>query len=129
MFRTLTRWYSRLLSWLLVASVAVLIIPVTLQIFSRYTELIPSYIWTEELARFCFIWSIMLGAMVGVREGTHFEVDLWPPTERRAPQAALRLVASAVRAGVRAGLPLVGHRVHALRAATASPSWPSCRCG
>jgi TRAP-type C4-dicarboxylate transport system permease small subunit len=76
-----------------VASVAVLIIPVSLQIFSRYTELIPSYIWTEELARFCFIWSIMLGAMVGIREGTHFVVDLWPDMNPRA-QAALRLVAA-----------------------------------
>ncbi|HVJ11884.1 MAG TPA: TRAP transporter small permease [Burkholderiales bacterium] len=93
MFRTITRWYSSLLSWLLVASVAVLIIPVSLQIFSRYTELIPSYIWTEELARFCFIWSIMLGAMVGIREGTHFVVDLWPDMNPRA-QAALRLVAA-----------------------------------
>jgi TRAP-type C4-dicarboxylate transport system permease small subunit len=92
-FRTLTRWYSRLLSWLLVASVAILIIPVSLQIFSRYTELIPSYIWTEEMARFCFIWSIMLGAMVGIREGTHFVVDLWPPLQGR-PLAALRLVAA-----------------------------------
>jgi len=92
-FRKITLWYSRLLSWLLVASVAVLIIPVSLQIFSRYTELIPSYIWTEELARFCFIWSIMLGAMVGIREGTHFVVDLWPDMNPRA-QAALRLVAA-----------------------------------
>ena len=70
-----------------------LIIPVSLQIFSRYTALIPSYIWTEELARFCFIWSIMLGAMVGIREGTHFVVDLFPPLNPRA-QAAIRVVAS-----------------------------------
>ena len=94
MYKTLTRWYAELLSWLLVASVAVLVIPVSLQIFSRYTDLIPSYIWTEELARFCFIWSIMLGAMVGIREGTHFVVDLWPPLNARL-QAAIRLVASA----------------------------------
>ena len=47
---------------------ALLIIPVSLQIFSRYTELIPSYIWTEEMARFMFIWTIMIGAMIGVRE-------------------------------------------------------------
>jgi TRAP-type C4-dicarboxylate transport system permease small subunit len=91
--RTLTRWYARLLSWLLAASVAILIFPVSLQIFSRYTELIPSYIWTEEMARFFFIWSIMLGAMVGIREGTHFVVDLWPPMNARA-QAALRLVSA-----------------------------------
>ena len=93
MFRKITHWYSRLLSWLLVASVAILIFPVSLQIFSRYTELIPSYIWTEVMARFFFIWSIMIGAMVGVREGTHFVVDLWPPVGARA-QAALRVVAS-----------------------------------
>jgi TRAP-type transport system small permease protein len=92
MLRKISRGYATLLSWLLVASVAILIIPVSLQIFSRYTALIPSYIWTEELARFCFIWSIMLGAMVGIREGTHFVVDLWPPLNPRA-QAALRLVA------------------------------------
>ena len=48
--------------------VGMLIIPVSLQIFSRYTELIPSYIWTEEMARFMFIWTIMIGAMIGVRE-------------------------------------------------------------
>lgn len=93
MIRTITLWYGRLLSWLLAASVAILIIPVSLQIFSRYTALIPSYIWTEEMARFFFIWSIMLGAMVGVREGTHFVVDLWPRMSPR-PQAALRLVSS-----------------------------------
>ena len=93
MFRKLTHWYGTLLSWLLVASVAILIIPVSLQIFSRYTALIPSYIWTEEMARVFFIWSIMLGAMVGIREGTHFVVDLWPAMNARA-QAALRLVSA-----------------------------------
>ena len=70
--------YYRLLSVLLVVTVTILIIPVSLQIFSRYTALIPSYIWTEEMARFFFIWMIMLGAMVGIRDGAHFDVDLWP---------------------------------------------------
>jgi TRAP-type C4-dicarboxylate transport system permease small subunit len=94
MLRTITDWYGRLLSWLLVASVAILVVPVSLQIFSRYTALIPSYIWTEEMARFFFIWSIMVGAMVGIREGTHFVVDLWPAMSAR-PQAAMRLVSAA----------------------------------
>lgn len=93
MFRTITRWYARLLNWLLVASVAILIVPVSLQIFSRYTALIPSYIWTEEMARFFFVWSIMIGAMVGIRESTHFVVDLWPAMNARG-QAALRLVSA-----------------------------------
>ena len=89
--RRIINAYYRLLSALLVAAVAVLIIPVSLQIFSRYTALIPSYIWTEEMARFCFIWMIMIGAMVGLRDGAHFDVDLWPELTRRA-NAMLRLV-------------------------------------
>jgi TRAP-type transport system small permease protein len=93
MYKRATQWYGRMLAWLLVASVAVLVVPVSLQIFSRYTALIPSYIWTEEMARFFFVWSIMLGAMVGIREGTHFVVDLWPPLPPRG-QAAVRLIAS-----------------------------------
>ena len=64
--------YYRLLDILLGVSVAALLVPVTLQIVSRYTALIPSYIWNEEMARFLFIWMVMLGAMIGVREGTHF---------------------------------------------------------
>ena len=87
----MTAAYAALLSWLLVFTIAILIIPVSLQIFSRYTALIPSYIWTEEMARFMFVWSIMLGAMIGVRESTHFEVDVWPQVSPRVG-AAVRLI-------------------------------------
>ena len=90
MFRRFTAGYARLLSWLLAFSVAVLMIPVSLQIFSRYTQLIPAYIWTEEMARFLFIWMVMIGAMIGVREGSHFEVDVWPTLGAKAT-AALQL--------------------------------------
>ncbi len=91
-WRRLTHWYSELLSWLLAISLGVLIIPVALQIFSRFTAIIPHYIWTEEMARFLFVWTIMIGAMIGVRESTHFEVDLWPRMPARA-EAAIRLIA------------------------------------
>ena len=93
MLRKFTHWYSRVLSWLLAISVAILVVPVSLQIFSRYTALIPTFIWTEEMARFFFVWTIMIGAMVGIREGSHFEVDIWPRLAPR-PQAALALVSS-----------------------------------
>jgi TRAP-type transport system small permease protein len=85
--------YSRLLSMLLVFSVGILIIPVSLQIFSRYTALVPTYIWTEEMARFLFVWMVMIGAMMGVRDGTHFEVDVWPQLGPRAA-ALLKIVTS-----------------------------------
>ena len=91
--RSINRVYSHVLSGLLVVSVAILIFPVSLQVFSRYTDLIPSYIWTEEMARFLFIWMIMIGAMIGIRESTHFEVDVWP---RLGPRGAaiLKIVSS-----------------------------------
>ena len=92
LWRRFTAAYARLLTGLLVASVAILIVPVTLQIISRYTALIPSYIWTEEMARFLFIWLVLIGAMVGVRESSHFEVDVWPTLPRRG-EAAVRIVA------------------------------------
>jgi TRAP-type C4-dicarboxylate transport system permease small subunit len=89
--RRFIEFYHRLLTWLMVGTVAVLIVPVTLQIVSRYTALIPSWIWTEELSRFLFIWMVMLGAMIGIREGTHFEVDVWPELGPK-PAALLRIV-------------------------------------
>jgi TRAP-type C4-dicarboxylate transport system permease small subunit len=90
LWRRLTAWYHKTLSFLRVVSVAILVVPVSLQIFSRFTAIIPHYIWTEEMARFLFIWTIMLGAMIGVRESRHFEVDVWPKIGRRA-EAALKL--------------------------------------
>ena len=90
-WRRFTAGFARLLDWLLIATVMVLIVPVSMQIFSRYTDLIPPYIWTEELARFVFIWMIMLGAMIGVRESSHFDVDIWPHLGPKA-DAALKLV-------------------------------------
>lgn len=90
-WRRFTAGFAWLLNGLLTLSVAVLIIPVTMQIVSRYTSLIPPYIWTEELARFVFIWMIMLGAMVGVREMSHFNVDIWARLSPRG-EAALNLI-------------------------------------
>jgi len=86
-------FYHRLLTVLMVATVAILVVPVTLQIVSRFTQIIPHYIWTEELSRFLFIWMVMLGAMIAVREGTHFEVDVWP-TLRPRLNALLKIVSS-----------------------------------
>lgn len=78
-------WTYRLLKVLLTLLMGLLIVPILLQILSRYVGFIPRFIWTEEIARFCFVWIIMLGAMVAVREGTHFEVDVLPASlSRRA---------------------------------------------
>jgi TRAP-type C4-dicarboxylate transport system permease small subunit len=93
LWRRATAAYAKLLEVLLAACVGILVIPVTLQIISRYTPFIPSYIWTEEMARFLFVWMVMIGAMVGVRDSAHFEVDVWPQLRAR-PAALLKIVSS-----------------------------------
>ena len=68
----------RTLQVLITLLMALLIIPVTLQILSRFTELLSHYIWTEEAARFCFIWIVMIGSMIAVRDDAHFDIELLP---------------------------------------------------
>jgi TRAP-type C4-dicarboxylate transport system permease small subunit len=86
--RRINAAYAHLLDVLMVISVAVIIVPVALQIFARFTEFLPRYIWTEELSRFLLVWMVMIGAMVGIREGTHFNVDLFPNLKGRTKAAA-----------------------------------------
>lgn len=50
--------------------------PVAMQVLSRYTGIIPTYLWTEELATFLFVWIVMIGSIVAVWDGTHFDVRI-----------------------------------------------------
>lgn len=127
LWRRFTQAYATLLSWLLAFSIAILIIPVSLQIFSRYTALIPSYIWTEEMARFLFIWTIMIGAMIGVRESTHFEVDVWPRLPPRGEAFARMLgrlgVLVAALVFVSAGIEFTKFAWHRISELAELPLW------
>ena len=76
--RKILNGYYKFLKVALATLMGLLVIPVVLQIISRYIGIIPRYIWTEEMARFCFIWVILVGSMIAVRDGTHFAVDLFP---------------------------------------------------
>src|SRR2546427_577428 len=90
--RTLNALLYRGLQRLITVLIAVMIVPVTLQIFSRFFEFIPRYIWTEEVARFCLMWLIMLGATIAVRDGTHFDVDVLPSPKTARGKAFSRLI-------------------------------------
>ena len=92
--RKLIDAYYRLLNLLLVATVADPDRPGhAADLLALHRARSRRYIWTEEMSRFLFIWMIMLGAMVGVRDGTHFDVDVWPELAPRA-NALLRIVAN-----------------------------------
>jgi TRAP-type C4-dicarboxylate transport system permease small subunit len=53
-----------------------LLVVVFLQIFTRFILLKP-LMWTEEVARFCFIWLIFVGASINVRKRAHFALELF----------------------------------------------------
>ncbi len=70
--------YFRVLKSILTALMILLLIPVFLQVVSRFVDFVPRYIWTEEIARFAFVWIIIIGATIAVRDGSHFNVDILP---------------------------------------------------
>jgi TRAP-type C4-dicarboxylate transport system permease small subunit len=84
--------YYRLLCVLVTALVGLLLFPVTLQVVARYTDLIPTWLWTEEAARFCLVWMIMLGATIAVRNRMHFDIDLLPEPKTAHGKALARVV-------------------------------------
>ena len=84
--------YYRLLKILLALLMSLMIVPVSLQILSRYTGIVPHYIWTEEVARFCFVWIVMIGSMIAVRDETHFNVDLLPHPETHRQKGVSNLI-------------------------------------
>lgn len=94
--RLLSLLVYRILQGLLTALTAFLLVPVCLQIASRFTSFVPRYVWTEEVARFTFVWIIMIGSMLAVRDGTHFDLDVFPPprsTRGRALAQAIKHLA------------------------------------
>lgn len=80
-------WLCKGLRVLLAILMGALAIPVAMQVISRYTPLIPTYLWTEELSTFIFIWMVMVGSMVAVWDGTHFDVRVVP--DAKSPIAIL----------------------------------------
>lgn len=96
--------YYRFLRIALTVLMFLLMVPVSLQIFSSYMGKIPyigpyvdipRYIWTEEMARFCFIWIILVGSIIAVREGTHFTVDLFNPSASKRLEGLSNLIVDA----------------------------------
>lgn len=85
-------WIGRLLAInVAIASVlfAALTVVVTLQVVTRFILHLP-FLWSEELARFLFIWVVMLGASMGVRNRRHFVVDVtMGRTQRLGPKGRL----------------------------------------
>jgi TRAP-type C4-dicarboxylate transport system permease small subunit len=72
--RTLKAVLDRSLEVLVMVVVAVLVLDVLWQVFTRFVLDNPST-WTEELAVFMLIWVSLLGAAVALNRGAHLGID------------------------------------------------------
>lgn len=54
---------------------AVVIVSVTLQIVAREFIYFPVS-WTQEVAKYSFIWMTLIGAALGVKNATHVSIDI-----------------------------------------------------
>jgi TRAP-type C4-dicarboxylate transport system permease small subunit len=60
----------------LMVLVAAMTVVVFLQVIYRYVLTQPLY-WSEEVARYLFVWLSILGAALGLQKGGHFGLDLF----------------------------------------------------
>lgn len=68
------KWTTRILGLLSIICFAGIIIIVTTQILSRFLPF--SYVWTEELTRYCFLFAISFGAPLALLKNEYINVDL-----------------------------------------------------
>lgn len=87
--------------WMLGALVAGMTITTFLQVVCRYVFNSP-LVWSEELARYLFVWIALVGAGAAVRTGGHFGLDLLyrnlPPTVRPWVAGLVSLIVAAFAA-------------------------------
>jgi TRAP-type C4-dicarboxylate transport system permease small subunit len=87
------RLLGRLEAMLLAAMVAAITVITFLQVFTRYVTEDP-LIWTEEVARYLFVWITLVGGAAAVRTNGHFGLDILrryaPPL--RKPLGALTML-------------------------------------
>ena len=74
MFRSIKKVLDNSLEILVITVVAVLVVDVLWQVFTRFILKNPST-WTEELAIFMLIWVSLLGAAVALNRGAHLGID------------------------------------------------------
>jgi TRAP-type C4-dicarboxylate transport system permease small subunit len=68
-------WIARLEAAAIVVLVTLLTAVTFAQVITRYVLNDP-LIWSEEAARYLFVWVSMIGAALALREGGHFGLDL-----------------------------------------------------
>ena len=100
---------------------AVLTVSVFAQVVARYVFNQPPA-WTEELARFCQVWIILLASSICIRKGSHLAVDYLGPALPPRARQALGLLMGALIAFYSAVVVIWGARLVLLGSVQTSPA-------
>lgn len=77
---------------------SILCISVTLQVVTRI--LVSSFSWTEEIARFSFVWFSMTGISFGIMNNLHINIDVLVGKFPETAQKIIDIVTDIIIAGV-----------------------------
>lgn len=80
------RVVDRVVSWVVIAAMAMLLVVVSVQVFFRYV-LNDSLVWGWDVPRLCFIVAILMSIPLGLRYNAHVGIDL---VVERLPAAVQR---------------------------------------
>lgn len=72
-----------------------IVISITIQVITRYLFGRP-LVWVEELAGYCFLWGVFLGAAAGMKELRHIRIDTFVSRLSPRPQALWRALIWAI---------------------------------
>ena len=78
---TINNKLMKALNWVIVISMVFLVVSISLQILNRYVMKVPMA-WTEEYAKYFFVWLAMFGSAKAVLESV-IENELGIPAERQ----------------------------------------------
>ena len=121
--KTLKAGLDRTLEWVCVGLFAALVVTVAWQVFTRQVLSSPSG-WSEELAKYLFVWLGLFGAALVFGERGHIAVDV---LVRRLPEAGQRAfgMLSHVLVLTFTALVLVYGGISIARSTPGTCTWPS----
>lgn len=82
---------DRLTEVFLIIAMLALIFCTGAQVVGRFILKVP-FMWTEEGSRYCFIWIALLGTAAGVRDKSHFVIDLLSGALPKGPKLVLEVL-------------------------------------
>ena len=117
----LKKWFDNAEEYLLVGSLAFNVVLVFFQVVMRYVFQ-NSLSWSEELARYIFLWQTWLGASYAVREHRHLRVEMLADWFKGRSRLVFELFVLLVWFGFSAFLAYQGYRMTAFLAQSGQSS-------